>query len=82
MKMFSATVRGNQRSLFVYDNDQFIVESFQENPVPAARVITDQRITKLRDMLTGQVLVGTSQGSTTDFTTPLVPGSYRVFSAE
>lgn len=69
-------------SLFVYDNDKFIVESFQESPVPAARVITDKRITKLRDMLTGQVLVGTSQGSTTVFNTPLVPGSYRVFSAD
>ncbi len=69
-------------SLFVYDNDKFIVESFQENPVPNARVITDQRITKLRDMLTGQVLTGMPQGATTVFTTPLVPGSYRVFSAE
>ena len=69
-------------SLFVYDNDKFIVESFQENPVPTARVITDQRVTKLRDMLTGQVLAGTPQGSTTVFNTPLVPGSYRVFSAE
>jgi hypothetical protein len=69
-------------SLFVYDNDKFIVESFQETPVPNARVITDQRITKLTDMLTGQVLTGTPEGSTTVFTTPLVPGAYRVFSAE
>jgi hypothetical protein len=69
-------------SLFVYDNDKFIVESFQEIPVPTARVITDKRITKLRDMLTGQVLEGTPQGLTTVFNTPLVPGSYRVFSAE
>jgi hypothetical protein len=50
--------------------------------VPAARVITDSRITKLRDMLTGQVLSGTAQGPTTVFNTPLMPGSYRVFSAE
>ena len=69
-------------SLFVYDNDKFIVESFQETPVPNARVITDKRITKLTDMLTGQVLMGTPEGSTTVFNTPLVPGSYRVFSAE
>ena len=69
-------------SLFVYDNDKFIVESFQETPVPSARVITHKRITRLRDMLTGQVLEGTPQGSTTVFNTPLVPGSYRVFSAE
>jgi hypothetical protein len=71
----------SQVSLYVYDNDKFIVESFQENLVPA-RVVTDNRITKLRDMLTGQQLVGTSQGSTTVFEMTLNPGSYRVFSAE
>ena len=69
-------------SMFVYDNDKFIVESFQETPVPNARVIVDQRFTKLTDMLTGQVMTGTTEGSTTVFTTPLVPGSYRVFSTE
>jgi hypothetical protein len=69
-------------SLFVYDNDKFIVESFQETPEPNARVLTDKRITKLSDRLTGQVLTGTPEGSTTVFTTPLVPGSYRVFSVE
>jgi len=45
-------------------------------------VITDKRITKLTDLLTGQVLTGTPEGSTMVFTTPLVPGSYRAFSAE
>jgi len=72
----------NRASLFVYDNDKFIVESFQENPVPKARVITQKRFTKLTDLLTGQVLTGTPQGSETVFNTPLVPGSYRVFAAE
>jgi hypothetical protein len=33
-------------------------------------------------MLTGQVLAGTPKGATTVFNTPLVPGSYRVLSAE
>jgi hypothetical protein len=68
-------------SLFVYDNDKFIAESFNENPVQV-RVITEKRIVKLRDMLTGQQLVGTPQDSTTVFEIPLYPGSYRVFSAE
>jgi hypothetical protein len=48
-------------SLFVYDNDKFIVESFQENPV-TARVVTDGRITKLRDLVSGEVLTGQAQG--------------------
>jgi hypothetical protein len=68
-------------SLFVYDNDKFIVESFQENPVQA-RIVTDKRITKLRDMLTGETLTGTSQGPNTVFETALKHGSYRVFAAE
>ncbi len=68
-------------SLFVYDNDKFIVESFQENPVQA-RLITDKRITKLRDMLTGETLTGSEQGASTVFETPLKHGTYRVFAAE
>jgi hypothetical protein len=68
-------------SLFVYDNDKFIVESFQENPVQA-RIITDKRITKLRDMLTGETIGGTAQGPNTVFETALKHGSYRVFAAE
>lgn len=48
-------------SLFAYDNDKFIVESFQNNPV-TARVLTDARITKLRDMLTGQEITGQAGG--------------------
>jgi len=68
-------------SLFVYDNDKFIVESFAEEPVQA-RIITEKRITKLRDMETGVELTGQQQGSTTVFDTPLTRGTYRVFSAQ
>jgi hypothetical protein len=68
-------------SLFVYDNDKFIVESFQERTVQA-RIVTAARITKLQDMQTGQVLMGTQQGATTVFDMPVASGTYRVFSAE
>ena len=68
-------------SLFVYDNDKFIVESFQENPVQA-RIVTEKRFTKLRDMLTGEILNGSAQGPNTVFETPLKHGAYRVFAAE
>lgn len=68
-------------SLFVYDNDKFIVESFQENPVQA-RIVTDKRITKLRDLLTGETLAGSAQGPAMVFETPLRHGAYRVFAAE
>ncbi len=81
-EMFVRLDASSRASLFVYDNDKFIVESFRETPVSNARVITDRRITKLNDLLTGEVLTGTASGSTTVFNTPLTPGSYRVFAAE
>jgi|CZKE01.1.fsa_nt_gi hypothetical protein len=75
-------------SLFAYDNDKFIVESFQDNPV-TARIVTDRRITKLHDLVTGQELTGQAaaggrggQGATTVFETQLTHGSYRVFSGD
>ncbi len=40
-------------SLFVYDNDKFIVKSFGDAPVQA-RIVTDARITKLHDLVTGE----------------------------
>ena len=67
-------------SLFVYDNDKFIVESFAQEPVQA-RIVTDRRITKIRDVETGQELTGQQQGNNTVFETPLTRGTYRVFSA-
>jgi hypothetical protein len=67
-------------SLFAYDNDRFIVESFQENPVDA-RIITDKRITKLRDMVSGAELNGEQSAGGTVFTTKLERASYRVFAA-
>jgi hypothetical protein len=67
-------------SLFVYDNDRFIVESFQENPVDA-HIITDKRFAKLRDAVTGEELTGEQQAGGTVFATKLERGSYRVFAA-
>jgi hypothetical protein len=67
-------------SLFVYDNDRFIVESFQENPVDA-KIVTDKRITKLHDVVTGDDLAGQPQGGGTVFNVKLERASYRVFAA-
>jgi hypothetical protein len=67
-------------SLFVYDNDTFIVESFANDPVQA-RLLTDRRITKLRDVETGEELVGRLQGNDMVFETPLTQGTFRVFAA-
>ncbi len=68
-------------SLFVYDNDTFIAESFRDEPVEA-RILADKRITRLRDLVTGEVLTGTLQGANTVFQVPLTRASYRVFAAQ
>jgi hypothetical protein len=75
-------------SLFVYDNDTFIVESFMDEPVDV-QVVTDDRMTTLTDLLTGKtVTAGPAQQSPwgrtpgRHFDIALQPHSYRVFKAE
>ncbi len=71
----------SQVSLFVYDNDTFIVESFREATMGTARIVTDKRIGKLRELLSGRELVGQPRGNVMVFETVVRPGSYGVFSA-
>ncbi len=68
-------------SLFAYDNDKFIVESFRESMGPI-RIVADKRIVRLRDLTTGQVTQGQPRFDRMVFDTMVRPGSYRVFSAE
>jgi hypothetical protein len=68
----------SQVSLFVYDNDTFIVESFRESMGPA-RIVADRRIAKLRDLVTGRDLAGQARGDKMVFDTVVRPGAYSVF---
>jgi hypothetical protein len=70
-----------QVSLFVYDNDTFIVESFLPH-LTAARVVAQKRIAKLRDLVTGAEVTGQPRGEQMVFDVPLAPHSYRAFAAE
>ena len=70
----------SQVSLFVYDNDTFIVESFRESMGPA-RIVTDKRISRLRDLVTGRELAGQPRGDAMVFDTFVRPGAYSVFGA-
>jgi hypothetical protein len=79
--MFVRLNTPSQVGLYVYDNDKFIVESFRQDPMRAV-VVTDKRITRLRDLQSGQVLTGSERDGATTFEMPLNPGTYRVFSAE
>jgi len=68
----------SQVSLFVYDNDTFIVESFRDSS-GTARVVTDRRIARLRDLVTGRELIGQPRGDRMVFDVFVRPGSYSVF---
>ena len=70
----------SQVCLFVYDNDTFIVESFRES-TGTARMVTDRRIARLRDLVTGRELIGQPRGDRMVFETFVRPGSYSVLSA-
>jgi len=80
-------------SLMAYDNDTFVVESFRDEPADI-RIVTDGRITRIRDVQTDEVLSGKTiskeQGGDapshdagkTAFETRINPHSYRVFRVE
>jgi hypothetical protein len=68
-------------SLFDYDNDKFIVESFAEEPVQA-KTIRDKRNTRLRDIETGQDVKGQQRSNSSGFETPLTRRTYPVFAAQ
>jgi hypothetical protein len=79
-------------SLFVYDNNTFIVESFLPETVNA-QVSLDSKYSKILELTTAQIISGRSgmsggfglfgSGSSkrTLFPVPIKPHSYRVFSA-
>jgi hypothetical protein len=85
----------SQVALFVYDNNTFIVESFLPEIVDV-NIVTDKRISKLRDVLSGEELSGKAppeppmsarrwQRQENDkliFNTQVKPHSYRAFKCE
>jgi len=75
-------------SLFVYDNDTFIVESFLNEPIDV-RVVTNDRLTTLIDLVNNQTVTASSspQGPWgripgRRFDVALPPHSYRVFKGQ
>ncbi len=85
----------SQVAIFVYDNDTFIVESFLPEIVDV-KIVTDKRISKLRDVLSGEELAGKSppepprwarrwrrqENDKLIFDIQIKPHSYRVFKCE
>jgi hypothetical protein len=84
----------SQVTMFVYDNDTFIVESFRDEPVDV-KIIADKRISKLSDILIGKELTGEAISTQPRrfgqaapppdkmaFKMTIKPHSYRVFKCE
>jgi hypothetical protein len=82
----------SQVSLFIYDNDTFIVESFRHKPVDV-NVVADRQIGKIQDLVSGERLSGEvragrprwggpAASEKTVFNLKLKPHSYRVFKLE
>ncbi|MGA2799432.1 MAG: hypothetical protein ABSE63_17760, partial [Thermoguttaceae bacterium] len=76
-------------SLFVYDNDTFIVESFLPNSVEV-KIVVNRGITALNDLMggrgfggpAGRGMTGQPRGDKVVFETVIAPHTYRVFSAQ
>jgi hypothetical protein len=79
----------SQVSLFAYDNNTFIVESFQDKPVDI-KVVTKAPFKTLTEITTGTNITGESRRAQTSWTLPktgvtnvfnvtIKPHSYRVF---
>ena len=75
----------SQVALFAYDNNTFIVESFLPESAEV-RLVLDSRVSGLRDMLSGEVLVGEELKDWRELSTgkmgykaQIKPHSFRVF---
>lgn len=92
-EMFVRVEGPAQVALFVYDNDTFIVESFLDKATDV-RIVADKRISKLRDLVSGEEAAGelitppvrrfgpTAVATKTGFNLQLKPHSFRVFKGE
>ena len=71
-------------SLFLYDNDTFIVESFCDEPVQIKVVATDGKTKILSNLVDGSTLsadaaVNASRDNNSKFSMTLAPHTYKVF---
>jgi len=87
-EMYVRLEGANKISLFVYDNNTFIIESFLDNE-EAISLIVDNKIKNIKDISTGEILSGIDiidwRGEKTDessYKTIIKPHSYRVFHLE
>jgi len=68
-------------SLFVYDNNTFIIQSFKEHNTDV-NIVLDNKFNQLVDLLTNRALTGIKENDKLIIKTAMGPHSYRVFRAE
>jgi hypothetical protein len=82
MKDIYVTVESKARiSLFVYDNNTFIVHSFLPH-TESVKIVIKDRTARLRELTSDNITEGIQNGGTTEFSTFMLPHSYRVFKVE
>jgi hypothetical protein len=78
---FVTTESASDISLFVYDNNTFIVQSFKEHN-SIVKIVLDGKFNTLVDMLSNRSITGYKKDGKTVFESYMMPHSYRVFRAE
>jgi hypothetical protein len=78
--LFVYTDSPSHVSLFVYDNNTFIVESFKEYPVPV-KIVLDKKFTGVTDLESNQAMDMREENDKSIFTTRLEPHTYKVYQA-
>ncbi len=68
-------------SLFVYNNNTFIVASFEEHSL-VVKMVVDKKFKKLVELQSGRELKGRAEGDKCVFETYIEPHDYRVFRVE
>ena len=80
-ELFVSTDTPAEVSLFVYDNNTFIVESFLDQRIPV-KIVLNQKFSELVSLTSNRELKGQTEWNTTVFQTGLAPHSYEVYQAK
>jgi hypothetical protein len=82
MKDIYVTVDSKAKiSLFVYNNNTFIVHSFLPH-MESVKIVIKGRAARLRELTGNNIIEGIQNGGVTEFGTLMLPHSYRVFKVE
>jgi hypothetical protein len=79
--LFVYTESSSDVSLFLYDNNTFILQSFKEHN-SGVKIILDEKFNTLVDLLSNKEISGYKENGKMIFTTNIAPHSYQVYQAK